>query len=165
MSKKRYSYFICVLVLALFLTSCACNNTNNINGISSNTQDNYVPRNDEKEYQFDGGHLYYKLRDEVDGKQAWVVWLYADTTDLYIPATIEDAPVVRVACLNGKARNVYYPSCVRQLGMSGCEVDSIEGIESIIFGYDGGHLQLDKVVHFIDNLDSLRHVSFSEYLL
>ncbi len=97
---------------------------------------------------------------------AYIKFIYADIDDLYIPAEIEGAKVVRFGNVNGHVKNLYIPGTVKIIGFHMCSEEwGVEGIENVYFGY-GKYPVTDyvDVLHFIDNDEKVEKIEFSNYM-
>ena len=127
----------------------------------------YQPKSYEIKYEFDGNTCYYRLRDYgFDGDLAYITWLYADCDDLYIPAEINGAKVVRFGYMEGHAKRLYIPGTVQYIGYHLCSEEwGISGIQEVYFGYgDYPVTEYIDILHFIDNGEDVEKIAFSNYM-
>lgn len=134
-------------------------------GKTKGNSDEYEPRDNEIEYKLDGGRCFYKLIDSTEGMTAYITWMYVDNDDLYIPAEIDGAKVVKFGFVNGHAKNLYIPGTIKQVGYHACnETWYIEGLKNIYFGYGDYPMDHTINVRVFDIGDEVEKIEFSDYL-
>ena len=115
----------------------------------------YTPnqRYNEKEYDFDGGKLWYTRRH---GKII-VSHVKANAKDLYLPEEIEGRTVASVEKISGKAENIYYPYGVEEIDRA---IGSVEGVKSLNFGYGDKPSAFKRLFGSLDNPETVEKIAF-----
>ncbi|MBQ6441548.1 MAG: transglutaminase domain-containing protein [Lachnospiraceae bacterium] len=115
----------------------------------------YTPMENETEFKFDGGTLYYTV---MDGK-ACVTWITPTTKDLYIPEEVDGYEVAYVQKIGGNVENIYYPYGIVEIDR---EIGPVKGVKTITFGYGDKEPKLEYIHQGLEYGEDLETIIFND---